>query len=264
MPPVTVTGTLQTLTSGRIAQGKVIFQLTNIGTGNPVGVSGTSIIPALTYTVMTAQDGSFSVSLWGNDALTPANTLYAVTFRDFQGNEIGPVLYSITGASANLNTLVSAGTVTPPVITPNAVLTNPAALQTINNFPLALAAGLQLNNTGRLNLLGFNTTTVPMVAGNNNNIAIGSSSIVTLNGSPGSSVTLTGMAAGSTGDVVIIFNNLTTIQTITLSLEDVNSAAINRFRSNQAVNTVLHANVGAAICFYDTARWTVISATPGS
>jgi hypothetical protein len=114
--PCTVTGTLQTLTSGKIAQGKVIFQLTNIGTGNPIGVSGTSIIPALTYTAMTAQDGTFTLPLWGNDNITPSNTLYAVTFRDFQGNEIGPVQYSIVGTSANLNTLAATGTVLPPVI----------------------------------------------------------------------------------------------------------------------------------------------------
>jgi hypothetical protein len=118
--PCTVTGTLQTLTSGKIAQGKVIFQLTNIGTGNPIGISGTSIIPALTYTAMTAQDGTFTLPLWGNDNITPANTLYNVTFRDFQGNEIGPVSYSIVGASANLNTLTAAGGTTPPVISPNA------------------------------------------------------------------------------------------------------------------------------------------------
>lgn len=141
--PCAVTGTLQTLTGGLIAQGKVIFQLTNIGTGNPVGVSGTSLIPALTYTVMTSQNGTFAVNLWGNDVLTPSNTLYSVTFRDFQGNEIGPVLYNITGSSVNLNTLVASGTI-PPVITPGAVLLNPTAPQTITGFPLILSGGLGL------------------------------------------------------------------------------------------------------------------------
>lgn len=138
--PCSVSGTLQTLTSGRIAQGKVIFQLTNTGTGNPIGVSGTSIIPALTYTVMTAQDGSFAVSLWGNDNISPSNTLYAVTFRDFQGNEIGPILYSITGASVSLNSLaVSSGTI-PPVLINNAILQNPTVPQTITGQPLTLTS----------------------------------------------------------------------------------------------------------------------------
>lgn len=138
--PCTVSGNLQTLTANQIAQGKVIFQLTNIGTGNPIGVSGTSIIPALSYTVLSAPDGSFSIGIWGNDVLTPANTLYAVTFRDQQGNELGPILYSIVGASANMNTLVAASTVTPPVIVSGAVLLNPTALQTITGFPLAAPA----------------------------------------------------------------------------------------------------------------------------
>lgn len=110
-----MTGTLQTLTSGRIAQGKVIFQLTNIGSGNPIGVTGTSIIPALATTVMTAQDGSFSTNLWGNDVINPSNTLYAVTYRDYLGNEIGPILYNITGSVANLNSLAAVSTTIPPV-----------------------------------------------------------------------------------------------------------------------------------------------------
>lgn len=117
--PCTVTGTLQTLTSGKIAQGQVIFQLTNIGTGNPLGVSGTSIFPALTYNVFTAGDGTFTTQLWGNDNITPANTLYSVTFRDSFGNEVGPILYSITGSSANLNTITAASGTTPPVILPS-------------------------------------------------------------------------------------------------------------------------------------------------
>jgi hypothetical protein len=129
--PASVTGTLSTLTGGKIAQGKVIFQLTNIGTGNPIGVSGTSIIPALTYTAMTDQAGNFSLNLWGNDNLIPANTLYNVTFRDFQGNEIGPITYSITGASVNLNTAAATNTTTPPVLTAGAVLLNPLVTQNI-------------------------------------------------------------------------------------------------------------------------------------
>jgi len=136
--PCTVSGNLQTLTGNQIAQGRVNFQLTNTGTGNPIGVSGTSIIPALTYSVLSAPDGSFSVSLWGNDNITPTNTLYAVTFRDSQGNEVGPILYSIVGASANLNTLAATSTMTPPVITPNAVITAPTSGQTITGFGLTL------------------------------------------------------------------------------------------------------------------------------
>lgn len=114
--PCVVSGNLQTLTSGQVAQGQITFQLTNIGTGNPIGVTGTSIFPSLKYVVLSAPDGSFSISIWGNDNINPANTLYAVTFRDVQGNEVGPIQYSIIGATANLNTLAAVSTTLPPVL----------------------------------------------------------------------------------------------------------------------------------------------------
>lgn len=160
--PCSVSGTLQTLTGGLIAQGKVIFQLTNIGTGNPIGVSGTSLIPALTYTVMTGQNGAFAVNLWGNDNINPSNTLYAVTFRDFQGNEVGPILYSIVGGSANLNSLSAVSTTTPPVLSVSAVLLLNAQA---NLAPIAGNSGTQVIYTYTLpantvgTLKGFRLTT---------------------------------------------------------------------------------------------------------
>jgi hypothetical protein len=107
--PCTVSGNLQTLTSGQVAQGLIVFQLINIGTGNAIGISGTSLFPSLKYVVMSALDGSFSVQVWGNDNITPPNTLYAVTFRDSFGNEVGPIQYNITGVSVSLNALVPSG-----------------------------------------------------------------------------------------------------------------------------------------------------------
>jgi hypothetical protein len=101
--PCTVSGTLQTLSSGHIAQGTVIFQLSNIGVGNLPRVIGTSIMPGTQFSVMTAQDGTFSIQLWGNDNIDPAGTLYLVTFRDYLKNEVGPITFSITGATFNLN-----------------------------------------------------------------------------------------------------------------------------------------------------------------
>jgi hypothetical protein len=107
--PCTVSGNLQSLTSGQVANGLISFQLINIGTGNAIGISGTSLFPSLKYVVMSAPDGSFSVQVWGNDNITPPNTLYAVTFRDPFGNEVGPIQYNITGASVSLNALVPSG-----------------------------------------------------------------------------------------------------------------------------------------------------------
>lgn len=114
--PCTVTGSLQQLTSGAIVQGTVIFELTNVGTGNPIGVIGTSLFPALRFQVQTAPNGTFTTQLWGNDNINPANTLYNVSYRDALGNIVGPILYSITGTNVNLNSLAAATSILPPVM----------------------------------------------------------------------------------------------------------------------------------------------------
>lgn len=105
--PCTVSGNLQTLSSGGIAQGVVIFQLTGYAAGTLPRVLGASILPATTLQVMTDQTGAFSISLWGNDSIDPAGTTYHVTFRDYLNNEVGPINFSITGTTYNLNLAVS-------------------------------------------------------------------------------------------------------------------------------------------------------------
>jgi hypothetical protein len=117
--PCTVTGNLIQLSNGIIAQGTVIFELANLGTGNPITVSGTGIFPALRYIVQSTAAGAFTQALWGNDNISPSNTIYSVTYRDTYGNEVGPVLYSITGGSANLNTLAAVSSTIPPVLAPS-------------------------------------------------------------------------------------------------------------------------------------------------
>jgi len=146
--PCTVTGTLNQLTGGLIGQGKILFQLTNIGTGNPIGVTGTAIIPQLTYSIVTAQNGTFSISLWGNDNINPSNTHYSVTFFDALGNSMGPVLYNIIGASFNLNTAIAANVTSPPVFVPSAIVSAPLVPQAITGQPLTLTnAPFTLNNS---------------------------------------------------------------------------------------------------------------------
>lgn len=115
----TVTGTLQALSGGTLAQGMIIFELSNIGTGNPVVVTGTSIIPRLKYTVFSAADGTFTQALWGNDVISPANTIYLVTYRDACGNEVGPIQYSLTGSSVDLDSAAPVNNVLPPVFAAN-------------------------------------------------------------------------------------------------------------------------------------------------
>jgi len=114
--PCQVVGNLIQLSNGVIAQGQVIFELANTGVGNPITIIGTGIFPALKYVAYSAADGSFTQALWGNDNINPANTIYNVTYRDNQGNEVGPIQYSITGFTVNLNSLAATTTVLPPVL----------------------------------------------------------------------------------------------------------------------------------------------------
>jgi hypothetical protein len=114
--PCQVVGNLRQLSNGVIAQGQIIFELANIGIGNPVTVLGTGIFPALKYVAYSAADGSFTQALWGNDNINPANTIYNVTFRDNLGSEIGSFQYSITGSVVNLNSLAAVSSVAPPVL----------------------------------------------------------------------------------------------------------------------------------------------------
>ena len=114
--PCTVTGNLQNLSSGAIGEGLIEFTLTNLGIGNPIRVIGTSLFPDLEFTVVSAEDGSFTTQLWGNDNIDPANIVYSVLFKDKYGNQMGPVLYSITGVSVNLDSLAATSNVVPPVL----------------------------------------------------------------------------------------------------------------------------------------------------
>jgi hypothetical protein len=139
---------LNQLTSGLIGQGKVVFQLSNTGTGNPVGVPGTSVLPQLTYTAVSSNNGTFSISLWGNDVINPANTLYSVTFFDYSGNSMGPVLYSIIGTTANLNTLAVVSMSIPPVFVTSGNLAFNNSSQNANFSVVALATVYRVTTGG--------------------------------------------------------------------------------------------------------------------
>jgi hypothetical protein len=142
--PCTVIGNLRQLSNGAVAQGTIIFELANIGFGNPITVVSTCIFPSLKYVAQSAGDGSFITEVWGNDNISPANTIYSITYRDIFGNETGPFLYSITGTLFNLNTAsVIAGTV-PPV------------LFAIPNSPRSTAGGTSLVS-GDFVLTGWGT-----------------------------------------------------------------------------------------------------------
>lgn len=114
--PCVVTGNLDTLLGGNASFGSIDFVLGNLGTGTVPRVIGTGIFPALRQTVQSDEFGHIETTLWGNDNIDPANSIYFLTFRDAQRNEVGQVIFSITGTSFNLNTAAAVNTILPPIL----------------------------------------------------------------------------------------------------------------------------------------------------
>jgi hypothetical protein len=111
-----VVGNLATLLGGNASFGSVDFVLGNLGTGTVPRVLNTGIFPAIKQTVQSDENGNIACALWGNDNIDPANTLYYLTFRDSQRNEVGQVAFLINGTFFNLNTATAANTILPPVM----------------------------------------------------------------------------------------------------------------------------------------------------
>ncbi|HET9179017.1 MAG TPA: carboxypeptidase-like regulatory domain-containing protein [Terriglobia bacterium] len=100
----TVTGTVRDSAGNAVSGAAISFRLINIGRGNVARDSGTSIVAPALVTASSASDGTFSVTLVGNDQIAPAGTLYEVVMRG-PGFTYGPFDYSIIGPSADLNSL---------------------------------------------------------------------------------------------------------------------------------------------------------------
>jgi len=133
--PCVVTGNLEQLTGGAITKGSVRFKLINFGVGNPVGVMGITVFPWNVYIVVSDVTGFFTVNLWGNDVINPANTLYLVTYYDEKGDSLGDVQYSIVGPSFNMNTATPVAGAIPPVLTSGGYASGAAV--TAANFTFA-------------------------------------------------------------------------------------------------------------------------------
>lgn len=162
-----VSGNLLQLSNGIIANGQIIFELANIGTGNPITIPSTGIFPALKYMVTSAADGSFTQAIWGNDNISPMNTIYNVTFRDSCGNEVGPIMYSITGATADLNTISAVSSTIPPVLAPGGAIGGTLAA---NQIPIGvgpdligpLPGGSVNDSTGAIELQATGNSVLPL------------------------------------------------------------------------------------------------------
>ena len=143
--PCTVTGNLEQLTGGAITQGSVRFELVNYGVGNPIGVMGITVFPWNFYTVTTDATGFFTLPLWGNDVINPANTLYQVTYFDQAGDSLGNVLYSIIGPSFNMNTATPVFGAIPPVYTSTGYASG-AAITAANFSLINWGSGASITN----------------------------------------------------------------------------------------------------------------------
>lgn len=109
----TVSGNIDTIFGAGVGGFSVVFQLVNFGNAVPM-VPGSYLLVPAAFAIPIATDGSFSTMLDGNDTISPANTLYAVSYQTTAG-AFGPYLYSFTGPSANLNSAIPVGTPSAPV-----------------------------------------------------------------------------------------------------------------------------------------------------
>ncbi len=177
VPNVSLTGTLVDL-SGNPVTGKVVATLCNFGT-IPPRVSNTVDFCETQSTALAASDGTFTLSVWANTSIVPANTFYTIAIfnADASGTPSNtptisaPYLLRTPGSFA-LSTLlpINSNPGAPLIVAaePNYVLTNPTAAQTISGFPLnvsslgsesagaAVSGVIRLANTDTINWRNHN------------------------------------------------------------------------------------------------------------
>jgi hypothetical protein len=74
-----------------------------------------------------------TIALWGNDVITPGGTYYVISVLDPKRNVIQAAAYQFSGtATLDLSNLAPYLPPSTPLYTPNAVVTNPTGLQTID------------------------------------------------------------------------------------------------------------------------------------
>ena len=118
----TVTGTVNNIEGSPVANAVVRFQLVNVGNQNMPRQTGTNIIVPETQTATTDSSGQFTITITGNDVITPSGTLYLIHING-PGFSYGPFYYSITGTSEDLSSLTPVATFsnTPSQVSPSAM-----------------------------------------------------------------------------------------------------------------------------------------------
>ncbi len=142
MALITVSGHLKDASGAAVANGLVTAALVSLS-GNLPYVSGTTVVVPLFVTFTADANGVFSGTLYGNDSITPANTLYEITYGG-----LTRAVYSLTGAGpVNLDSLTPVTVI--PVPTgplPTNILTSNNIFTGINNFNGSSTTAAKLNN----------------------------------------------------------------------------------------------------------------------
>jgi hypothetical protein len=129
----------------QLAQQAAVSTSTIPNTSTPCG-GPIQLLPSTPVTVIftagvitggTAFSGGATATIFGTDCLLPQNVAYQVKFLDNQGNAIFSDLWSITGATENIGTIVSTTiTGTTTFLGQNGVLlTSPTSSQTVTQQP---------------------------------------------------------------------------------------------------------------------------------
>jgi hypothetical protein len=102
-PSYTLTGTLEGL-DGSASQGYATITLVKTNGFMP-RVSGAVLVSPLTYKALCNGSGVFSVTLWGNDQITPSGTKYVITCYSADGSAGNPVVKSLTGSGGDISSI---------------------------------------------------------------------------------------------------------------------------------------------------------------
>lgn len=142
VPGVTLTGKVQTITGANDAA-LVTATLQNYG-GNAPTITGTAQVAAVAASAQALADGTWSLTLWGNDQIAPPNTYYTITIVSSTGVSLWSAAYTINSGSYDLSNLQPLAAILPVAMPSGVVVTNPVGPQQINTYGLtvpSIAAG---------------------------------------------------------------------------------------------------------------------------
>lgn len=119
-PNITLTANLETILGGAALTGYLEITLCGFGI-SPPRVAGTAMLADASIPQVKGPASAFSVALFGNDQITPANTFYSIAIYDQFQNVIQSGIYQLTGSgSFDLSQLTP---ITPPSSSAGGILT---------------------------------------------------------------------------------------------------------------------------------------------